>query len=314
MKTIYIILASALVLASCGRKKEEISLNFMNGKCTVALGDTIKLDGFEGDSVPLVEVDSLMLLNLIDTLPEDFSGKIYYHGKRKMGKLRVYSLLLVNGTSKTLHLVFVKGRLAISNREVAGNGQAEGYTFDQYCVIPDDSTITTRRFESVLSDEPSDQDEIGDSIITVSRLTSCGHVQVLKADTISISEKMQTPNDEEYAEEPFFYEGMSPSSWKTAGITDPVAFKNFFMELRNMVKLNDKDQIANHIKFPINGIPDEETFVKNYNTIFTQQVKQAILEQKIRQMFRDGRGVMIGNEDLWIKQINGQYKIVSIKK
>ena len=85
------------------------------------------------------------------------------------------------------------------------------------------------------------------------------------------------------------------------------------MQFRNMVKLNDKDQIANYIKFPLGIIKDEADFIKNYDKVFTKSVRNAIQGQKIRELFRDKQGVMIGDDQLWFKQINGEYKIVKIK-
>jgi len=131
---------------------------------------------------------------------------------------------------------------------------------------------------------------------------------------MAVVPQIAMPDDGEYSDEVFYYNGNSPKSWIVAGINDSRRFKDFYMQFRNMVKLNDKDQIANYINYPLGIIKDESDFVKNYDKIITNTVRNAILGQKIRQLYRDKRGVMIGDDQLWFKQINGAYKIVVIKQ
>ena len=314
MNRIIIYVSCLLLLVSCDGVRDEISVRFMNNRCAIDLKDTISMAGLDGDSIPLAEIDSLLIETVIDSFPEDFAGKAYFHGKKKIGKLRMYTILLDEGVSRTLHAVIVKDNLPVSKFEIAGNGQSEVYSFSTSTVFLNDTIFVTRKFESLLSDEPSDQEISGDSIVTTNSILKNGIICKISSDTIPVSETFKNPNDEEYTDEVIYYNGVNPTSWRTAGIKDPVAFKNFFMELRNMVKLGNKDEIANYIKYPINGINDEASFVQQYDRVFSNKVRDAILGQKIRQIYRDERGVMIGDDVVWIKQVKGEYKIFSIKQ
>lgn len=302
-----------LLFSSCDNAKQEISTRFMNSKCTIDIEQHVSMAGFDADSISLPEIDSIIIENIIDSFPEDFSGRIFFHGKRRLGHLRLYTVLLDEGSSRSIHAIIVKGKLPISNIELASFGQSEVNSFTSQSSFTDDSTIVTRKFQSMLSEEAVDQSKVGDSIITSTRVLASGYIQTLASDTFAIQATTNNPNDEEYADEVFYFDGITPSSWKTAGITDHIAFKNFFMEFRNHVKFNDKDAIANVIQYPIKGVEDETAFVKQYDQVFTSAVKTAIQKQKIRQMYRDDRGVMVGDDMLWFREIKGQYKIVKIK-
>jgi hypothetical protein len=230
-----------------------------------------------------------------------------------MGKLKLFSLILSNGENRSVRLVIIKDKTPTGNIEVASNNQLEGYSYKISSTIPDDSTIITKKYQYNQTDEPSELTDSNDSIITIYRLKPDGLFTIIKCDTIPVTLQFTAPDDGEYSDEIFYYNGLSPSSWAVAGITNPRAFKDFYMQFRNMVKLNDKDQIAIYINYPLGSIKDEETFIKNYDKTFTKEIRNAILGQKIRQLFRDQRGVMIGDNQVWFKQINGEYKIVKIK-
>lgn len=284
----------------------------MNSKCKVAIANSISLDSIAIDT-NFIKVDEENLAKLLPEIVDITQWNIYFYGKRKMGKLRTFSLLLSNGENKVLRLVIVKGKTPICNIEVAGNNQLEGYSYNLSSNIVDDSTIVTRKYQYLQTDEPAETVDANDSIITIYRLKIDGNYTIVKSDTISIVPQSIVPDDGEYSDEIFYYNGNSPARWALAGIKNPRAFKDFYMQFRNMVKLNDKDQIANYINYPLGSIKDESDFVKNYQKIFVPKIREAILGQKIRQLYRDQRGVMIGDDQLWFKEINGKYKIVLLK-
>jgi hypothetical protein len=308
-----IVLAFFIVFAVSCRRANEVSIRMMNAKCKASIENYINIDSIKNDtSRAKVDVDNLS--KLLPDIEDATQWDVSFLGKRKLGKYRVYSLLLTNGENRIIRLILLKGRVPISNMEVAGNSQLEGYSYKVSARITDDSTIITRKFQTILSDEPTEMLDANDSIITVYRIKPDGQISILKSDTNYVEPLFSAPDDGEYSDEIFYFNGNMPTSWAIAGISNPRAFKDFYMQFRNMVKLNDKDQIANYIKFPLGNIKDEPDFIKNYEKIFSKDIRNAVLGQKIRQLYRDKRGVMIGDNLLWFKQINGNYKIIYIKQ
>ena len=302
-----------LVLVVCNscEKSKEVSVRLLNSKCKVKIGKLITIDSLVIDT-SFTKVDEENLSKLLPEIKDPALWNVYYYGKCKMGKFKTFSLLLTNGENRSLRLIVIKKRIPICNIEVAGNGQLEGYSYSVSSAIQDDSTLVLRKILTIQTDEPSENAEVNDSIISILRLKPDGYFTVLKIDTIPFSSQYENPDDGEYTDEVFYFNGTSPTSWAIAGISNSRSFKDFYMRFRNMVKLNDKDQIANYIYYPLGSTKDESDFVKNYDKIFTKDIKTAIQTQKVRQLFRDKRGIMIGDNHLWFKQIKGEYKIVTI--
>ena len=307
---ISIVVFISILFVSC-HKVTDVSIRMMNSKCKATIENKISLDSVVVDTA-LGKVDEDNLSKLLPEIEDATAWNVYFYGKRKMGRLRVFSLLLTSGENKLIKLVFVKGRTPISNIEVAANSQYEGYSYIMKANIINDSTIITRRLQALQTDEPAESVDANDSIISEYRLKPSGNIVLIKADTIPVVPQVVAVDDGEYSDEIFYYEGKNSASWAVAGITNPRAFKDFYMQFRNMVKLNDKDQIANFIAYPLGKTKDEADFVRNYDKIFIQTIREAVLGQRIRQLFHDQRGVMIGDNQLWFKQISGKYKIVTI--
>ena len=229
----------------------------------------------------------------------------------------MFSVLLTRINKRSIYLIPVTNNGISQAIEVAGNGETEGNDFIMSAFIQNDSTIyVTQKFCYQNDEQYSEvEPESCDSIATIYRISRTGLIVQQVSDTmpsnfVTVPELM----DDEYVDVNITYDENSPTSWKTATISDPVAFKNFFMDFRTMVKLDNKDEIANHIQFPIDTIKDETAFILNYDKLFSKEIKSAVLNQKTREMYRDSRGVMIGNNDMWFKEFNGVYKIVMIKR
>jgi hypothetical protein len=311
MKNVIGLIVITIISFSC-RRANEVSIRFMNSKCKQVIANIVNVDTLVNDS-SLVKVDDDNLQKLLPDIEDATQWNVYFLGRRKLGKLRTFTLLLSNGENKSIRFVIIKGRKPMSNFEIAGNGQSEGYSYKSSGYIINDSTVITRKFLLLQTDEPESADA-NDSIVTEYRLKPDGTFKIISSDTTAVKPAFVSPDDAEYSDEVFYYNGSSPASWAIAGITNPKAFKDFYMIFRNIVKLNDKDQIANYINFPLGSIKDEESFIKNYEKIFTPAVRNAVLSQKIRQLFRDQRGVMIGDNMIWFKEINKEYRIVTLNQ
>jgi hypothetical protein len=107
--------------------------------------------------------------------------------------------------------------------------------------------------------------------------------------------------------------GGNPASWATAGFTDPEGFMDFVSEFQVMVAGEQKEAIAELVKYPIKNAVDKQEFIKNYNLIFNQKVKQAVIGQDVKQIWRNYQGAMIGSGEVWFGEIPGAgYRIIAV--
>ena len=155
---------------------------------------------------------------------------------------------------------------------------------------------------------------------------SCNPKSTNKVETAQIVKDTTPPTDsnlvmtqEELVDDSVFTDGSKPTSWSTAGITDPNQLKVFIKILRLWVEKGNIDSIANHIQYPLKGNNQVSTpaeFIKNYNLLFTPKVIRALKQEKLSQIFRNYQGAMIGSGELWIRNVNPdfteEFKIFSI--
>jgi hypothetical protein len=106
----------------------------------------------------------------------------------------------------------------------------------------------------------------------------------------------------------------APNLYSVAGIDNAAEFEKFFLQLQAAVAANDRSRVADHILYPlrVNGWTDEfkgkgtvqiatkPELLDNYDEIFTSRVKDAITKQKIRDLFVNWQGVMVGNGEAWL--------------
>ncbi len=117
-----------------------------------------------------------------------------------------------------------------------------------------------------------------------------------------------------------FEDNSSPSDWKTAGIGDPIKFKNFFKYFRFLVSKDKVSELANLIEYPAYGSTagtlSKNDFLKNYNNIFDAELREQINSQKLDQIFRNKNGVLIGRTSVILinEIVPGTYKITGISK
>ena len=111
---------------------------------------------------------------------------------------------------------------------------------------------------------------------------------------------------EEWQEDSVFKDGSKPAPWSVAGINDANQLKIFIKFLRLWVEKGNKDSIAAHIQYPLSNfksISSPALFIRNYDTLFNAKVLKALANQKLSQIFRNRQGAMIGNGELWIRNI-----------
>ncbi|MBM7566858.1 hypothetical protein [Paenibacillus sacheonensis] len=95
--------------------------------------------------------------------------------------------------------------------------------------------------------------------------------------------------------------------FEVAGIENPQAFIDVFDTVKTAIAQGDKAEVANRILYPlrVNGPSGSEKiqtrgdFVKRYDAIITQPIKDAIARQSSDNLFVNYQGVMVGNGEMW---------------
>jgi hypothetical protein len=99
--------------------------------------------------------------------------------------------------------------------------------------------------------------------------------------------------------------------------------RDFLVRLQSAVRANDKRQIAGMISYPLlvirsgrrSRIQQRNTFLTNYDQIFTAPIRNAILHQSAQCLFGNDRGAMVGNGEVWFTEVQGGgMKIITINE
>lgn len=126
---------------------------------------------------------------------------------------------------------------------------------------------------------------------------------------------MPSKDIDEWKDDSVFADGSVPTSWENAGIDRPKELKTFIHKLQEWIAGDKKEDIAAAIRYPLNKtVKTPDDFMKQYDQLITPKVKNAVASINFRQIFRNQKGVMIGNGELWISQDGKEYKIIAINK
>ncbi|MGQ3479928.1 hypothetical protein [Paenibacillus sp. TY11] len=112
----------------------------------------------------------------------------------------------------------------------------------------------------------------------------------------------------------------SQNPFEVAGIQDPKAFLNTFKALQKAVADNDKEKVANYILYPLRvndsekslTIPNKEDFIAKYDQIFTDAIREALVNQKTDDLFVNYQGVMVGSGELWLRRATNNPKLFGV--
>ncbi|MBC7689619.1 MAG: hypothetical protein H7211_15730 [Aquabacterium sp.] len=118
---------------------------------------------------------------------------------------------------------------------------------------------------------------------------------------------------EEIKDDSTFTDGSIPTSWAVAGFTDVKGFKLFLKQLQQLVLGNSKEQIATMIRYPLGrSIKGEKEFIKNYDRLFTKDVKLSVAAINFSEIFRNSKGAMTENGRVWFSQGENGFKIIAV--
>ena len=120
---------------------------------------------------------------------------------------------------------------------------------------------------------------------------------------------------EEMMDDSVFIDGSKPTSWEVAGITDVKGCKLFLKQVQYLVLKNDKEQLAKLVRYPLGRhIKTEEDFIKNYDALFTKDVKLSVANINFSQVFRNNKWVMSEGGKIWFAQEGEEFKIVAVNQ
>jgi len=86
---------------------------------------------------------------------------------------------------------------------------------------------------------------------------------------------------------------------------------NFVSKIQNYIVNNNKVQLAEEIRYPINvkingnviKIQDKDDLIKNYDQIFRVDYKQVISNLPTKYLFVNFQGIMFGDGEIWINDV-----------
>lgn len=155
-------------------------------------------------------------------------------------------------------------------------------------------------------------------ICSISFLVGCGKGN--KSD-VDVSKDDVIVSDNTSSEK----EGENPNKdnrYYVGGIDNPVKFEEMFNEVKKFVSEDNKEKVSEYILYPLRVNHDKSSteikttdeFIKNYDNIFTEEVKKAFLNQDVKQTFVNYQGVMVGDGEIWFgsSQDSSKYGIIAI--
>jgi hypothetical protein len=104
------------------------------------------------------------------------------------------------------------------------------------------------------------------------------------------------------------------------GIDNDILVDDFILNLKKYIKNDSIMEISGMLSYPLNAvlkkkkikINNPETFIQQYNNIFTKRVKDAILKQSPADVKAGTKGIMIGTGEILINHTNNKILITTI--
>jgi hypothetical protein len=111
--------------------------------------------------------------------------------------------------------------------------------------------------------------------------------------------------------------------YAVAGISSPAKVAQFVARLKQAVAADDRAAIAGMVNYPlrVNSAAGRTTFYRNaaalsanYARVFTPDIKKAVAVTKTDNLFARDLGIMIGNGEIWMNEIGGSIKIITVNQ
>jgi hypothetical protein len=114
---------------------------------------------------------------------------------------------------------------------------------------------------------------------------------------------------------------LADNPYAVAGISNPAHVTQFLARLKQALAADDHDAVAAMVRYPLSfgslhGRPityrSAAALSVNYARVFTPDVKAAVAAAKPDNLFVRDQGVMIGNGEIWMNEVGGSMKIISV--
>lgn len=109
---------------------------------------------------------------------------------------------------------------------------------------------------------------------------------------------------------------------EVAGFDNVKQFTGFYANLRRAVAQNNKEAVAKRINYPLSvysnskkrSILDQKQFIAEYDKIMTTEVKKALANQRLDELFIRDQGVMVGRGEIWMAILDNKLGVYTINQ
>lgn len=108
--------------------------------------------------------------------------------------------------------------------------------------------------------------------------------------------------------------------YAVAGISNPAQVTQFLARLKQAVAADDHAAVSAMVKYPLTissggrsrTYHNAAALSANYARVFTPEVKAAVAAARPDNLFARAQGVMIGNGEIWMNEVGGSMKIITV--
>jgi hypothetical protein len=108
--------------------------------------------------------------------------------------------------------------------------------------------------------------------------------------------------------------------YAVAGISNPAHVTLFLARLKQAVAADDHAAVAAMVRYPLTISSDGRSITyrnaaalsADYARVVTPEVKAAVAAAKPDNLFVRDQGVMIGNGEIWMNEVGGSMKIITV--
>src|SRR5262249_9645648 len=111
--------------------------------------------------------------------------------------------------------------------------------------------------------------------------------------------------------------------YAAAGISNPAHVTEFLARLQRAVAGDDRAAAAAMVKYPLTvrplnarqtTYPNAAALTADYAQVFTPDIKAVVAAAKPDNLFARDQGVMIGNGEIWMTEVDGTVKIIAVNR
>ena len=98
----------------------------------------------------------------------------------------------------------------------------------------------------------------------------------------------------------------------------------FVSRMQTALRTNDQTWLADHMRYPVRHLAARKTtinskssFLKRYSSVFSSELRAAVLAQGLSKLFENWQGIMVGggSRNIWVRELSdtaGRFEIVTI--